>query len=116
MNKLFMFSKFIMKIFVLFMGGVAFFAFAEEEKKVTKKDEEPTRILLESSFIGDKEQPSVSYFIPWDGIGTPDKLQWQISDKIDRTLDLVDRNVMRRSTAIYQELNLEQNSIIKTEN
>ncbi|TQV83018.1 hypothetical protein FLL46_23860 [Aliikangiella coralliicola] len=81
------------------------------------EDEEsgPTSIKLESSFIGDKEQPSVSYFIPWEGIGTPDKLQWQISDKIDRTLDLVDRKVMLRSTAIYQELKLETNLKVKPE-
>ena len=81
---------------------------ASEEEKA-----EPTSIKLESSFIGDKEQPSVSYFIPWDGIGTPDKLQWQIGDKIDRTLDLIDRNVMLRSTAIYQELKLENNLKVK---
>ncbi|WP_444994132.1 hypothetical protein [Aliikangiella sp. IMCC44359] len=83
---------------------------AAEEKS---EKAEPTSIKLESSFIGDKEQPSVSYFIPWDGIGTPDKLQWQIGDKIDRTLDLVDRNVMLRSAAIYQELKLETNSKVK---
>ncbi len=77
--------------------------------------EEPSMIVLESNFIGDKEQPSVSYFIPWSGIGTPDKLQWQISDKVDRTLDLVDRKVMRRSTAIYQELNLEQLTVVNQE-
>ncbi len=82
---------------------------------VWAKEEEPKPIILESNFIGDKEQPSVSYFIPWKGIGTPDKLQWQISDKIDRTLDLVDRKVMLRSTAIYTELNLEQNVVVNQE-
>ncbi|WP_246128515.1 hypothetical protein [Pleionea sediminis] len=81
-----------------------------------EKEEPKETIFLEANFIGDKEQPAVSYFIPWENIGTPDKLQWQISDKIDRTLDLVDRKVMKRSIAIYEELNLEQTTLVNQEN
>ena len=74
-------------------------------EKKTKSNEDV--IKLESNFIGDKEQPSVLYFIPWQGIGTPDKLQWDMTDKIDKTLDRVDRDVFRRSLRIYNEMNLE---------
>lgn len=74
-------------------------------EKKAKSDEDI--IVLESNFIGDKEQPSVLYFIPWQGIGTPDKLQWDMTDKIDKTLDRVDRDVFRRSLRIYNEMNLE---------
>lgn len=69
--------------------------------------EEETLIELESYIVGDKEQPAVSYFVPWQGTGTPDKLHWNIEDKNDKTLDLVDRDVMMRSIDIYNEMGLE---------
>ncbi|MEM9102311.1 MAG: hypothetical protein AAGB12_08300 [Pseudomonadota bacterium] len=70
-------------------------------------DDDSVDIKLESTFVGDKEQPTVSYFIPWQGIGTPDKLQWNISSKYDETLNLVDKNVLTRSTQIYRDMKLE---------
>lgn len=66
-------------------------------------------IRLESTFVGDKEQPAVSYFIPWQGTSTPDKLQWNLEDKHDATLNPVDREVMLRSINMYNEMNLENN-------
>jgi len=64
-------------------------------------------IRLESTFIGDKEQPAVSYFVPWQGTRTPDRLQWSMEDKHDGTLEAVDRDVLNRSVTIYQEMQLE---------
>lgn len=64
-------------------------------------------ILLESTFIGDKEQPAISYFIPWKGNNTPDKLQWNMEPKHDQTLQIVDRDVLLNSMNIYNEMNLE---------
>jgi hypothetical protein len=64
-------------------------------------------IRLESTFVGDKEQPSVSYFIPWQGTGSPDGLKWQIERLNDDSLSLVDRDIMLRSMNIYKEMNLE---------
>ena len=64
-------------------------------------------IQLESTFVGDKEQPSVSYFIPWKGTGSADGLRWQIERKNDDTLNLVDRDIMLRSINIYNEMELE---------
>ena len=64
-------------------------------------------IKLESTFVGDKEQPSVSYFIPWKGTGAANGLRWQIERKNDDTLSLVDRDIMLRSINIYNEMNLE---------
>ncbi len=71
---------------------------------------EEVPIKLQSNIIGDKEQPLVSYFIPWNEIGTPDKLQWKIDSKYDKTLGLVDRKVLLRSVSMYQEMKLESNS------
>lgn len=73
------------------------FAFAEEE----------TVLELEDYIVGDKEQPAVSYFVPWQGTRSPDNLHWNIEDKNDRTLDLVDRDIMLRSIDIYNEMHLE---------
>ncbi|GAB1258773.1 hypothetical protein NBRC116494_32750 [Aurantivibrio plasticivorans] len=76
-----------------------------ESKRV--KDNKADAIKLESVFVGDKEQPAISYFIPWQGIGTPDKLHWNVEQKHDGALDLVDREIMLRSMHIYEEMNLE---------
>lgn len=68
--------------------------------------EEP--IKLQSSFVGDKEQPAVSYFVPWQGPGGNEKLYRKEEDKYEKSIDAVDREVMLRSMRIYNELNLEQ--------
>lgn len=65
------------------------------------------RIELESTIVGDKEQPAVSYFVPWQDVGTPEKLQWNIDRKHDNTLDLLDRDVMLRSMTVYSQMNME---------
>ena len=73
-------------------------------------------IQLQSNFIGDKEQPSVSYFIPWKEIGTPDKLLWDLDSKYDKTLSLVDRQVLLRATSLYNEMNMEADLTIARDN
>jgi hypothetical protein len=65
-------------------------------------------IKLQSNFVGDKEQPAVSYFVPWQGPGGNDKLYRKEEDKYEESIDAVDRDVMLRSMRIYNELNLEQ--------
>ena len=78
-------------------------AFAEPDS-----EEDPSHLIrLESTITGDKEQPAVSYFIPWQDVGTPDKLQWNIDKKHDNTLDLIDRDVMLRSMRVYTQMNVE---------
>lgn len=68
--------------------------------------EEP--IKLESHFVGDKEQPAVSYFMPWQGPNSSaDGLEQNQEDKYEKNIDAVDRDVMLRSMRIYDELNLE---------
>lgn len=70
--------------------------------------EGPSHVIeLESVIIGDKEQPAVSYFVPWQDVGTPEKLQWDIDRKHDNTLDLLDRDVMLRSMKVYSQMNME---------
>lgn len=64
-------------------------------------------IKLESSFVGDKEQPAVSYFVPWKGPGGAEKLYQKQEDKYEKSIDSVDREVMLRSMRIYNEMNLE---------
>lgn len=65
-------------------------------------------IRLESQFVGDKEQPAVSYFVPWQGPdGGGDKLHQKVEEKYDHSLNAIDRDVMLRSMRIYNEMNLE---------
>jgi hypothetical protein len=79
-----------------------------QENAAQKDEEQPnTTVRLESVFVGDKEQPAISYFIPWQGIGTPDKLYWNVEEKHDKALNLVDRDIMLRSIHFYQEMQLE---------
>jgi len=64
-------------------------------------------IKLESQFVGDKEQPAVSYFMSWQGPGSTEKLYRKEEDKYEKSIDTVDRDVMLRSMRIYDEMNLE---------
>lgn len=87
---------------MLFLLSISSFTVAQDEAP---------KVRLESRILGDKEQPAVSYFIPWQDIGTPDKLQWNIDRKHDNTLDLVDRDVMHRSMKVYSQMNMESPSL-----
>lgn len=77
----------------------------EEENKQEAGDEGPIR--LESIFVGDKEQPAISYFIPWQGVGAPDELHWNEEKKHDEALEPVDREVMMRSMELYEQAEME---------
>ena len=68
------------------------------------------RIDLESTFVGDREQPSVSYFIPWKPPEGPDKLYRPIKSISGNALDPVDRDVQARDIQFYDELALEDSA------
>lgn len=89
---------------ILLAGTLPVTATADESPE--SPPENPA-IRLQSTFIGDKEQPAVSYFVPWQGTSTPDKLQWSMENKHDATLKAVDRDVLDRTVTIYQEMQLE---------
>jgi len=68
--------------------------------------EEPMK--LESHFVGDKEQPAVSYFMPWQGpSSSTEQLYQNKEEKYEMSIDAVDRDEMLRSIQIYEEMNLE---------
>lgn len=87
--------------------GVACVAHGEEKAEQTDNQLAGGAIRLESVFVGDKEQPAVSYFIPWQSVGAPDELFWNVEERHDKALDLVDREVMLRSMHFYEEMDLE---------
>ncbi|WP_166263269.1 hypothetical protein [Marinobacter caseinilyticus] len=64
-------------------------------------------IDLESTFVGDKEQPSVSYFIPWKPPEGPERLYRSITSVSGRVFEVVDRDVHARTMRFYDELSLE---------
>ena len=65
-------------------------------------------IDLESTFVGDREQPSVSYIIPWKPPEGPDGLYRPIRSISANALDPLDREVLARNIRFYNELSLEQ--------
>jgi len=65
------------------------------------------RIDLESTFVGDREQPSVSYITPWKPPEGPSKLYRPIKSISDNALEPVDLEVLARSNRFYNELSLE---------
>ena len=79
---------------------------AQDDRRRVEKDTGQT-IKLQSTITADKEQPAVSYFVPWKGTESPDNLNWNIENKYDDTLDIVDRDVLLRSMTIYDELEME---------
>ncbi len=101
-------KKTVVSIFALVFFSCPCLAAEETEKEKTAANSAEPAIRLESIFTGDKEQPAVSYFIPWQGTSTPDKLQWEIQQKHDATLQLIDRDVMLRSINIYNDMDLEK--------
>ncbi|QSP95107.1 hypothetical protein LPB19_01400 [Marinobacter salinisoli] len=64
-------------------------------------------IDLESTFVGDKEQPSVSYFIPWKPPEGPERLYRSITSVSGRVFEVVDRDIHSRTMRFYDELSLE---------
>jgi hypothetical protein len=68
------------------------------------------RIDLESTFIGDREQPAVSYITPWKPPEGPDKLYRPIRSISGSVLEPVDREVLARSIQYYDELSLERST------
>jgi hypothetical protein len=68
------------------------------------------RIDLESTFVGDKEQPSVSYITPWKPPEGPSKLYRPIKSISGNALEPIDREVLARSNQFYNELSLEGNA------
>ena len=88
-----------LRFLTIIMTGVSLTAHAEE-----------VTLELESTLVGDKEQPAVSYFIPWKEIGAPDQLDWDIESKNDQSLKIVDREILLRSNRIYDELDMEKSN------
>lgn len=93
---------------VFFISSFAQAADGDDVEVPSVSNAESDLLRLESRFIGDKEQPLVSYIVPWQGTGSPDDLKWKIERKNDDTLSLVDRDIMLRSMNIYNEMGLEQ--------
>lgn len=65
------------------------------------------KVDLESTFVGDKEQPAVSYFIPWEPPKGPDDLYRPIKSISGNVLQPVDRDVLANKMRFYDELSLE---------
>jgi len=65
---------------------------------------------LESTFVGDKEQPAVSFFVPWEPPKGPDDLYRPIKSISGNVLQPVDRDVLANKIQFYNELSLEGQS------
>ena len=92
----------------LFCVVLFLFSFNCIAKDKAKPKISPEELKLQSNFIGDNEQPLVSYFVPWKGVSSsPDKLEWKLDSKFDKTLNLVDRNILMRTNAIYNTMSFE---------
>lgn len=70
-----------------------------------KKDE---TVQLQSTFVGDKEQPSVSYIMPWKPPEGPEKLYRPIDAISGDVLDPLDRDQLLRGVHYYEQMALEQ--------
>ena len=97
--------RMLLMVCLLVMFPLAYGEEKSNEQPAVSLDQ--NSLYLESTFIGDKEQPTVSYFIPWKNTGTPDKLNWNLEEKYDESLQLIDRDIMVRSMSIYNELDME---------
>lgn len=64
-------------------------------------------IKLQSTFVGDKEQPSVTYIMPWKPPEGPEKLYRPIDSISNNILDPIDRDELLRGVHYYDEMSLE---------
>jgi hypothetical protein len=104
-----------MSTILILAGTMLFAATLQSETGTDGKDQATGKndnstintIKLESIFVGDKEQPAISYFVPWQGVGTPDELHWELEEQNDESLKPVDREIMLRSIQLYEGMNLE---------
>lgn len=69
--------------------------------------EDAPSLHLETNVIADREQPKVSYFIPWKSTRGLDGLHWKLDPRNDDTLRVIDRNVLRRASGLYNSLDME---------
>lgn len=65
------------------------------------------QVDLESTFVGDKEQPAVSFFIPWEQTKGPEDLYRPLRSISGNVLESVDKEVLERNVRFYGELALE---------
>jgi len=75
------------------------------------------QVDLESTFVGDKEQPAVSFFIPWESTKGPVALYRPLKSISGNVLETVDKEVLERNVQFYEELSLEdsQNTVVSVE-
>ena len=83
--------------------SAAFFVFIFAAPTVAQAE----KVDLESTFVGDKEQPAVSYFIPWEPPNGPDDLYRPIKSISGNVLQPVDRDILANKIRFYDELSLE---------
>jgi len=101
----------MLSVFLLLVASVSVAGEkTDQDSKSKSKQDSDSEIVLQSTFVGDKEQPAVSYFVPWKGSASPDKLRWNREPKNDQALEIVDREVMVNSMTIYNEMDLESQS------
>ncbi len=93
----------IKQIRALFIFAALLFGAAQASAAIPAS--EPIR--LESTIVGDKEQPSISYFVPWQAVSAPGKLDRGIENGYDRSLSTIDREVLMRTKGIYEQMKLE---------
>ena len=65
-------------------------------------------IDLQSTFVGDKEQPGVSYIMPWKPPEGPEGLYRPIDSISNNVLDPLERDLLIHSVHYYEQMALEQ--------
>lgn len=65
-------------------------------------------IELQSTFIGDREQPGVSYIMPWKPPEGPEGLYRPIDSISNNVLDPLERDLLIHSVHYYEQMALEQ--------
>lgn len=91
-----------------FQGLICVFVISLLSSTAAFAQKKETNIELEAFIVGDKEQPAVSFFVPWeDTSDSLDKLRWLDDNNTDKSLSPVDRGVLMRSITVYDAMNLE---------
>ena len=85
------------------ISSLTFIAMIAVESLATEK-----AIDLQSTFVGDKEQPGVSYIMPWKPPEGPEGLYRPIDSISNNVLDPLERDLLIHSVHYYEQMALEQ--------
>ncbi len=105
-----MLKKVVLPVFALLCQCVSLASVAESTDSTVKGSTQSRGQVLElqSTIVGNQEQPEVIYIIPWKQIEAPAPHYQPMKQLVDSQFDLLDRDEWRRKIGLERAVNDQQ--------